>query len=574
MKESHDIDPNFYSKRKWGRIALITFGAFIFLGIIFSPFFSIRVEGTHPVIDKSLNAAGDVFLPIVFKNYIFQIINPPTPTLTVTPTPTATTTPTSTQTATSTQTPTITGTPSTATPTFTGTPPTATSTNTPTITGTPHTTTPTVTGTVKPSPGISVKVSPYQAKVNENFIFTIEVTNNGTGPAVASIVSDSFPSFIDVKTVTTTKGTPTKSRHSLTVSIGTILPGEKITIKVDVRVNSSATQTEIVTNIVTLTYDGGNTKTASVRYKVIVTTLPGTGELPLDWQDTTSDWFGFVQLGLLAALGLVLLMLGLWSRMQESRGSRWFLWVGGVLITVAVFATLYFMEIEQRGPSVYLAQTTEGMDPRYESPTPSQEFHPTATYMRYMPAYQLSTPESGPIETLPSFPIPTPELLITQHPGEEPPDTSSVERMIIPALFVNTEVKYVPFDGKSWFITGLRQEVAWLGETSWPGLGGNTAFAGHVTVRGFGDGPFRYLEDLPKGEFIYLHTQENVYTYRVREQLIVEDWDLSVIEQSEDPQITLITCVVWDDEREIYINRLVIFADLVRTDPLVRVGAH
>ena len=86
-------------------------------------------------------------------------------------------------------------------------------------------------------------------------------------------------------------------------------------------------------------------------------------------------------------------------------------------------------------------------------------------------------------------------------------------RIVIPGILLDTEVKSVPYDGDSWMISGLREEIAWMGNTSWPGLGSNTGFAGHVTVAGLGDGPFRHLDELQSGgigtlvyrkEYIYL----------------------------------------------------------------------
>jgi hypothetical protein len=127
------------------------------------------------------------------------------------------------------------------------------------------------------------------------------------------------------------------------------------------------------------------------------------------------------------------------------------------------------------------------LSPRPDSPlayapgtaTATQLSGPVSTQPDYQPAYRYSTPEATPLVTLPSFPIPTPKILVTPAAGEPEPDTSAVARIIIPALLLDTVVKYVPFDGQTWYITGLRQEVAWLGDTShgrdwaairrWPG---------------------------------------------------------------------------------------------------------
>jgi LPXTG-site transpeptidase (sortase) family protein len=157
---------------------------------------------------------------------------------------------------------------------------------------------------------------------------------------------------------------------------------------------------------------------------------------------------------------------------------------------------------------------------------------------------------------------------------EKPADTSPVTRMVIPALLLDAKVAFIPFDGKTWPITGLTGEVAWLGDTSWPGLGGNTAFAGHVTVAGMGNGPFRYLEELPVGEVVVLYTLENVYTYIVRGSNIVDSTDLSVTSPTDNSQVTMITCVDWNEELEFYQKRLVVYADLERVDPVAQHGSR
>ncbi len=107
-----------------------------------------------------------------------------------------------------------------------------------------------------------------------------------------------------------------------------------------------------------------------------------------------------------------------------------------------------------------------------------------------------------------------------------------------------------------------------MGNTSWPGLGGNTGLAGHVTVAGMGDGPFRHLDELPNGELVLLYTEKNIYTYQVRESKVTDDGDMSVTYPSDNPQISMITCVDWDQETHSYLNRLVVIADLVRTEPI------
>ena len=133
---------------------------------------------------------------------------------------------------------------------------------------------------------------------------------------------------------------------------------------------------------------------------------------------------------------------------------------------------------------------------------------------------------------------------------------------------LDTVVKYVPFSGSTWLISGLKQEIAWMGDTSWPGLGGNTGLAGHVDLVTGAKGPFWNLKELQAGDQVTVYTEKNIYTYQVREQTVVGDYELSVIQPTDKPQITLITCTSWDAELHMYLNRLVVYADLTSVRPV------
>ena len=502
-----------------------------------------------------------------------------TDTITSTPTVTLTQTPTEVVTSTVTATSTATGTPTSTNTTIPGNTPTSTPTptssptasHTPTVTGTPPTITPTRTATVNPGATISVSVSPYQAKVNETLTFTIKVGNTSDDTTVDNIVVDSFPTFIDVISVTFS-GTVTKGSHSFIATIGDVDPDEIITITVVIRVNSTLSRSETLSNVVTLTFDQRGSKNASVAYRVVYSSLPGTGELPLNWRQVGSKPVSMLPGILLFVFGGILLGLVRWTKARTHKDRLWMTVSGSLLIVVGfilmISTTGWFNHsgatpIEQ----VNLSESADVVQ------APSAE--PSETSLAWQPASAFSTPDSViPIVTLPDYPIPTPVITITPKPGEPSPDTSSIVRIVIPALLLDTEVKYVPYDGYTWLINGLRQEIAWMGNTSWPGLGSNTGLAGHVTVAGMGDGPFRHLDELPMGEVIILYTEQNIYTYQVRSSKVTDDGDMSVIDSTDNPQISLITCIDWDDDTKTYINRLVVVADLIRTEPLTMGLSH
>jgi LPXTG-site transpeptidase (sortase) family protein len=477
-----------------------------------------------------------------------------TPTVTLTPTETSTATSTVTSSPTSTSTTTSTNT-ATPTPTITGTlpTPTATSTRTPTPTITGTLPTPTATGTIVPNPVFFMVVSPSQAKINEQLTFTISLRNDGTAPLNSTYIADTFPTYLDVQTVTTTKGTITKSAHAVQVSLATVYPGETVVVVIPVTVNSSLTSTMTLQNIATLTASNITARTTYVYYSIIVTTvLPGTGELPVD-EIKPKPLENMLSTSIAGAASIGLLLVFLLLSRNKKLSSVTF--IGVIIFVLAVIGVSCIPEASRN-------ETGSAQEiPANFAPSL------TPTLMPFMPAYKFVTPE--PYTPLPDYPIPSPEITTTQEAGN-PPDTSPVVRLVIPSLSVDAIVKYVPYDDASmtWLIDGLREEVAWLGNTSWPGLGGNTVLAGHITVRGLGNGPFRYLDNINPGDEVTVYTESNKYTYKVREQVVVNETDMGVVLPTVGTQLTLITCTGWDDVLDVYRFRRVVFADLDKTEPL------
>jgi LPXTG-site transpeptidase (sortase) family protein len=283
----------------------------------------------------------------------------------------------------------------------------------------------------------------------------------------------------------------------------------------------------------------------------------------------TAAWIG----GLLALLGIGALGYSFYARKHNAYWTDWFAKTGAAMLVIGLVFSGIAWSLRPAPDSAPLAQLLA---------TPPEDYARTPYRPDNPPEPPVIDPEfpfpGGPdeLESLPDFAIPTPTVIVTPAPAgaiAKPPDTTAITRLVIPALGVDHIVKYVPYDGATWLISGLQDEIAWMGDTSWPGLGGNTALAGHVTLRDGSDGPFRYLNDLMAGDIIKLYTEENVYTYHVREQRIVNDYDLSVVSATEASQLTLITCSGWDSEIRLYFSRLVVASDLVEVNPLDRAAA-
>jgi len=95
--------------------------------------------------------------------------------------------------------------------------------------------------------------------------------------------------------------------------------------------------------------------------------------------------------------------------------------------------------------------------------------------------------------------------------------------------------------------------------TAYPGQPGNMVISGHRTTYG---APFRHIEQLSAGDEIIIMTADNRYVYEVYEQRIVLPSDLTVLEQTGEPKLTLTACHPWYSAAQ----RIVVIARLVEDE--------
>jgi len=139
-----------------------------------------------------------------------------------------------------------------------------------------------------------------------------------------------------------------------------------------------------------------------------------------------------------------------------------------------------------------------------------------------------------------------------------------VTRLVIPDLRLDAQIRYIPFDRNTWDLNSLGQSVAWLENVAGGETTKNLVLAGHVTVRDGTHGPFRYLSRLKPGAKVVVYTEKYIYTYRVRELLIVKPEDAYLMGDSPHSQLTLLTCTTWNEKTKSYLRRQIVIADLLK----------
>jgi sortase A len=82
----------------------------------------------------------------------------------------------------------------------------------------------------------------------------------------------------------------------------------------------------------------------------------------------------------------------------------------------------------------------------------------------------------------------------------------------------------------------LNRAVGVIEGTPLPGSPGNSGIAGHR------DSFFRVLKDVVTGDLLTVETARGAETYRIERIWIVDPTDVSVLDPTESPSITLVTC--------------------------------
>jgi LPXTG-site transpeptidase (sortase) family protein len=106
-------------------------------------------------------------------------------------------------------------------------------------------------------------------------------------------------------------------------------------------------------------------------------------------------------------------------------------------------------------------------------------------------------------------------------------------RLVIPRIGLNIAVV------KGVSKEDLKLGPGWAMRTDLPGPSGNVGISGHRTTY---LAPFRYIDQMKRGDLIYIESPFRVYTYRVVRQFIVDPSQVSVFDGTKQPMLTLTAC--------------------------------
>ena len=106
---------------------------------------------------------------------------------------------------------------------------------------------------------ITKDVTPIEANVGGTLTFRIDVRNNGANAVTNVVITDEFVPGLDLVSATTTRGTATLNTgaRTLEVNIGSLGAGDRATIVITTRVNSTVTVTQVYRNSAYVTWSPG-----------------------------------------------------------------------------------------------------------------------------------------------------------------------------------------------------------------------------------------------------------------------------------------------------------------------------
>jgi LPXTG-site transpeptidase (sortase) family protein len=134
---------------------------------------------------------------------------------------------------------------------------------------------------------------------------------------------------------------------------------------------------------------------------------------------------------------------------------------------------------------------------------------------------------------------------------------------MIPTLDVAEDIIGVPWDGESWKVEWLWNQVGYLEGTAFPTWQGNTLLSAHAYLPSGEPGPFAELTTLKWDDEIYIYANGSFFIYKVRESYLASTNDQRPLQHEDKDWITLLSCKGFDPLSGSYRWRQVVRAVLV-----------
>lgn len=163
----------------------------------------------------------------------------------------------------------------------------------------------------------------------------------------------------------------------------------------------------------------------------------------------------------------------------------------------------------------------------------------------------------NPVEQISDQPIDT------RSPKEISKPTITIPKINVSAPVIFDEPSYKEFKVQQ----ALQRGVLHYGTTANPGQNGNAVLFGHSSGQLWAPGNYKFiftlLDKMERGDIFIVDYQGTRYIYKVTEKKVVDPTDLRVLDQTDMPTMSLVTCTPVGTSK----YRLVVHADQISPKP-------
>lgn len=139
--------------------------------------------------------------------------------------------------------------------------------------------------------------------------------------------------------------------------------------------------------------------------------------------------------------------------------------------------------------------------------------------------------------------------------------------LTIPAIGTEAPIVFEPSFAEWKVQVALRSGVVHYGTTAMPGENGKVVILGHSSGQAWAPGDYKFvfmmLDKLQKGDVIYVDYNGTRYTYKVTGSVVVNPNDISQIQPTGKPTLSLVTCTPVGTD----LNRLIVHAEQISPAP-------
>ncbi|MBN1680128.1 MAG: DUF11 domain-containing protein [Anaerolineae bacterium] len=490
-------------------------------------------------------------------------------------------------------------------------------------------------GLVVVDPAITKSGTPQTAAPGDQVTFTITATNNSTIPIDNVTINDPLNAFFLFVNASDNKGfAPPQylaATHTVRFSLGTMMPGEVVTMRVIVEVGPNAPRPTTLTNQASMNFEApvnfdGPTSLSSEVIPVEVppldeeepiirppddatptpqptpaavaeVTVPtpsaariggaGVGAPPSGYPSTLPQtgfrprpvdhlvlgvnpvtWIAGGLAMLLALAGLTLALGGIWLALGSMGRKR----LRNALSHRLVIGLVLLAGVIMFGAGVVavsniITTSTDDSGSQVSQPVMPTEA-PTTGQAPGAESPAEITQSDAAAESAAQDAVAEEAVDLETYTAQFVLPNEPARRLIIPRLSIDTELVEAAIQGTTWEVMSYTDEVAHLDGTAYPGMPGNAVLAGHV-MHGNGFGPFRDLDDMSPGDIILARGDQVDYLYVVDEvHTMVAPDAIEWTYQTNEPVITLVSCAGWDSEAWTYYARTIVRARLQNVSPV------